>query len=235
MKSPPVLSIRHPIYLLGDHHGYIDNVFEALDENATRNAVLLHVGDGEEGIDFWQNHFELLNDEFAKRNLLYLSIRGNHCDPSLFDGRVDLPHFKLLPDYTRFTAGETSWLLVGGAISIDRQDREKGVDWWPEEKFLLRRELATPADVLVTHSGPRWIGPATSNDFVAIYAQGELETLGSDLIGELESERMLHEELFRLVCPKHWYLGHFHDSEVITHEGCVIRMLTMRELHQHIP
>jgi hypothetical protein len=235
MIAPPILPIRHPIYLLGDHHGYLDSIFDQLDEHAIRNAVILHVGDGKEGVTYWPEHFQIINDACAKRNLLYLGMRGNHCDPSFFNGSVDMHHFKLVQDYTRLSTVGQSWLLVGGATSMDRQDRERGVDWWPEEKFRLRRELATPADVLVTHSGPRWIGPATSNDFVAIYAQGELETCGNDLIGELETERMLHEELFRLVRPKHWYFGHFHDSDVITHEGCVIHMLNMHQLHRHIP
>lgn len=233
MKTRSVLPIHQPIYLLGDHHGYIDMLLDHVDENAIRNAVILHVGDGDEGISFWHEHFQVMNDEFAKRGLLYLGMRGNHCDPSLFDGSVDLSHFKLLPDYSRLDVGGSSWLLSGGAISIDRQDRECGLDWWPEEKFRLCRDLAGPADVLVTHSGPRWIGPATSNDFVDVYAQSESENNDTDLIGELETERMLHEELFRLVRPKHWYLGHFHDSAAVQYQGCEIRLLTMHEIHRH--
>jgi len=233
MQIPQILSIDRPIYLLGDHHGYIDEMFRKIEEQTIRDAVILHVGDGEEGISQWDEHFRVINDECAKKNLLYLGIRGNHCDPGYFDGRVDLPHFKLVPDYTRLIADGKSWLLAGGATSIDRIDREKGFSWWPEEKFRLCRELATPADVLVTHSGPNWIGPSTSNDFVAIYADEEMETTGTDLIAELETERMLHEELFRLVRPKHWYLGHFHDFAMIVHEGCTIRMLTMYEMHLH--
>lgn len=233
MEPPTNLSIHRPIYLLGDHHGYIDTVFDHVDDDAIRDAVILHVGDGDEGIAFRHEHFQLMNDEFAKRGLLYLGLRGNHCDPSFFDGSVNLPHFKLVADYTRLTVGGESWLLVGGAISIDRKDREKGTDWWPEERFCLRRDLATPTDVLVTHSGPRWIGPCSSNDFVNLYAKDELETIGSDLIGELETERVLHEELFRLVRPKYWYLGHFHDSQIVRHEDCMIRLLTMQELYRH--
>ena len=233
MKTPPIIPIHQPINVLGDHHGYIDMMFDHVDENAIRDAVILHVGDGEEGINFWHEHFQLFNDECAKRGLLYLGMRGNHCDPSFFDGSVDMPHFKLVPDYTRLAVDGKSWLLAGGATSIDRQDRKNGLDWWPEEKFRLRRDLAPPADVLVTHSGPRWIGPSSSNDFVDIYAQSESEMNDTDLIGELETERMLHEELFRLVRPKHWYLGHFHEPQVANHQGCVIRLLTMHEMQLH--
>lgn len=233
MLTPPTLTIDRPIHLLGDHHGYIEMCFEEIDETGVRDAVILHVGDGEEGISFWPEHFQELNDQCAKRNLLYLGMRGNHCDPSFFDGSVDFPNFKLVPDYTRLSASGESWLLIGGAISIDRLDREKDVDWWPTEKFQLRRDLLGPADVLVTHSGPSWIGPPSSNDFVDIYAQSEFEHTGADLITELETERMLHEEVFRIVRPRYWYLGHFHEPDVITREGCLTRMLTMREMHKH--
>lgn len=207
--------------------------FDEIDEKGIRNAVILHVGDGEEGITFWPEDFQAYSDEFAKRSILYLGMRGNHCDPKLFDGSIDFPNFKLVPDYTRLSVNEESWLLIGGAISIDRMDRTKGTDWWPGEKFQLRRELLAPADVLVTHSGPRWIGPTSSNDFVDLFAQCELDLTGADLIGELETERMLHEEVFRIVRPRHWYLGHFHQPDLITHEGCVIRVLTMHEMHRH--
>ena len=96
-------TINRPIYLLGDHHGYIEMCFDKIDEQGIRDAVILHVGDGEEGIDFWPEHFQVCNDEFAKRNILYLGMRGNHCDPSLFEGSIDLPNFKLVPDYTRLS------------------------------------------------------------------------------------------------------------------------------------
>jgi hypothetical protein len=44
--------------------------------------------------------------------------------------------------------------------------------------------------LLVTHSGPRWIGPPSSNDFVDIYAQGESEMCDTDLIALLLLEDM---------------------------------------------
>jgi len=230
--NPPTYEIDRPIYLLGDHHGYTGELFEAMAKQSVRNAAILHVGDGEEGISFGPRQFTELNEAFAKRNLLFLGIRGNHCDPNLFDGSIDLPYYKLVPDYTRLVANGQSWLLVGGAISIDRLDRVPGIEWWPNENFQLYRDFITPADVLVTHSGPSWCGPSTNNGFVRMFTERERRH-GSDLVGELDAERALHDELFALVRPKHWYLGHFHTSEVIRHEGCEIRILDINELRRH--
>lgn len=152
--KPPTYKIDRPIYLLGDHHGYTGEFFKAIAKQSVRDAVILHGGDGEEGISFGPRQFEELNAEFAKRNLLFLGMRGNHCDPNLFNGSIDLPHYRLVPDYTRLSINGQSWLLIGGAISIDRLDRVPGIEWWPGENFQLRRDLIGPADVLVTHSGP---------------------------------------------------------------------------------
>jgi len=231
--KPPTYQIDRPIYLLGDHHGFTGEIFDAIEKQNVRNAVILHVGDGEEGISFGPTQFLELDRWLSRRQILFLGMRGNHCDPNLFDGRIDLPHYKLVPDYTRLTVNGKSWLLIGGAISIDRLDRINGFNWWPQETFELRHELAGPADVLVSHSGPRWIGPSSSNHIVDLYARREDESTGSDLITELETERMLHEELFHLVRPKHWYLGHFHTSEVVRHQDCEIRILNINELHLH--
>lgn len=233
MKPPPIYRIDRPIYLLGDHHGFTGEVFQSIVKQSIRNAVILHVGDGEEGISFFPRQFEELNAAFAKHNLLFLGMRGNHCDPNFFDGKIDLPHYKLVPDYTRLFANGQSWLLIGGAISIDRFDRVPGIEWWPEEIFQVRSDLIAPADVLVTHSGPSWCGPRTGNGFVRLFVERERRH-GSDLIAELDAERALHEEAFALVRPHHWYLGHFYHSEEVVHDGCATRILDICELHKHV-
>ncbi len=236
MTPPPLppREINAPIYLLGDNHGYYEEVLDLITEKSIHDAVILHVGDGDEGCENWSaDHAHILNEHFAARSIEYLSIRGNHSDPALFDGSVNLSHFKLLPDYTRLCVNGQSWLLIGGAISINRMDLVPGVDWWPAERFKLRRELLEPADVLVTHSGPSWIGPPCRNDFVEIFASTEMDQLGRDLIDELEIERALHDEVFRVVHPSHWYLGHFHNSETKHHQSCHTRILDVCELHLH--
>jgi hypothetical protein len=232
MSAPLTLEINRPIYLLGDHHGYMGNVFDAITKRSVRDAVILHVGDGEEGVSFGPRQFEELNEKFAKLNLLFLGIRGNHCDPKLFDGSIDLPNFKLLPDYTRLSVNGKTWLLIGGAISIDRIERLPGMDWWEEEEFQLRPDLLAPADVLVTHSGPSWIGPQTSNGIVRMFADRESK-FNTDLIAQLDEERKLHEEAFAIVRPKRWYLGHFHICQSLVHEGCTTRILRICELLKH--
>ncbi len=227
--------IESPVYVLGDNHGFYAKIYEMLAERNLRNSVIIHVGDGDEGCEDWSDDGVLYaNSRFQEFNVEYLSIRGNHSNPALFDGRVNYSHFKLIPDYTQLLINGQRWLLVGGAISINRIDLIPGVDWWKDERFALRKELIASADVLVTHSGPSWIGPPCRNPFVQIFADSEMER-GIDLIDELEIERQLHDRLFDLVRPKSWYLGHFHQSETQSHKGCKARILGVCELHQHHP
>lgn len=231
---PPIYEIKQPIFIIGDHHGFTGEMFEAIEKQNVQDAVIVHVGDGEEGISFGPRQFEELNSWFAKRKILFLGIRGNHCDPNIFDGRVDLSHFKLVPDYTQLVTPSERWLLIGGAISIDRYERIPGFNWWPKETFSLRPELSDSCDVLVTHSGPSWIGPQKGKGMVRLFAD-TAESYGDDLIAELNAERIQHEELFRLVQPSRWYLGHFHRSEQVIHDGCTTRVLDICELIKHQP
>ena len=88
-----------PIYILGDHHGDYEAVFSILKERGISNTTVVHVGDGGEGFPDWSTATaETLNRRFAALEIDYLSIRGNHSDPAVFDGSVMLSNFKLLRD-----------------------------------------------------------------------------------------------------------------------------------------
>jgi UDP-2,3-diacylglucosamine pyrophosphatase LpxH len=225
-----------PTYLLGDHHSNYDDLIRALLRRGLRHCRIIHVGDGEEGYpDSWDSETaEQLDNAFASLEIEYLSIRGNHSNPHVFDGSVMLPNFKLLPDYTRLEIDGESWLFVGGAISINRLDRIPNETWWPEEEMVLREELSAKADVLVTHTGPTSSVPPVSN-FLLEYIHAE-EQFGCDtLYDELCNEATSHDRLFQIVRPRNWYHGHFHRSATHQLDGCTIRQLDVAELVRHTP
>lgn len=128
-----------PTYLLGDHHSNYDDLIRALLRKGLRDCRIIHVGDGEEGYpEYWDSETpEHLYKAFASIEIEYLSIRGNHSNPNVFDGSINLPNFKLLPDYTRLEINGESWLFVGGAVSINRLDREQEKTWWLAEEMIL--------------------------------------------------------------------------------------------------
>jgi UDP-2,3-diacylglucosamine pyrophosphatase LpxH len=223
-----------PTYLLGDHHSNYDDLIRVLLRRGMRGVRIIHVGDGEEGYpDSWDSETpEQLDNAFASLEIEYLSIRGNHSNPHVFDGSVMLPNFKLLPDYTRLEIDGESWLFVGGAISINRLDRIPNETWWPEEEMVLREELSAKADVLVTHTGPTLSAPPW-NDFVDSYAQAEAAIGEKTLRRELRDESARHDHLYELVKPRQWYHGHYHHSATRSVDGCTIRQLDLAELVRH--
>lgn len=223
-------------FILGDNHGDYDTLFEILDSRNIRDAIVIHVGDGHEGFAECGNEIlKSLNQEFASRNIEYLSIRGNHCNPTYFEGQHLYSHLKLLPDYSCKTINGENWLFAGGAVSVNRIDKIGTGQWWSHEDFRLDEAKAGPADVLVTHSGPSWIGPGCSSPLIKAFVRAEEEFGTSSLIVDLKEERRRHDELFRLVRPKTWYLGHFHERTEKTRSGCRTRIVDCLELIRHSP
>lgn len=223
-------------YILGDHHSNYDDLIRALLRRGLRGVRLIHVGDGMEGYpQYWdEGTIEELDNAFASLDIEYLSIRGNHSNPHVFDGGVNLPNFKLISDYTRMEIDGENWLFVGGAISIDRLNRIPNETWWLEEEMILDESRAKPANVLVTHTGPSWTVPPRS-DLVDFYAAAEAAIGTVSLHRELRDEATRHDRLFELVKPQQWYHGHHHRSATHRVDGCTIRELDVGELVRHTP
>lgn len=223
-----------PTYLLGDHHSNYNDLIRALLRRGLRQCRIIHVGDGEEGYPgSWDSETpEYLDNAFASLEIEYLSIRGNHSNPHVFDGSINMSNFKLLPDYARMEIDEETWLFVGGAISIDRINRIPGETWWIAEDMILDETRAQPADVLVTHTSPSWTLPPRS-DLVDYYAAAEADIGTTSLKRELLDEAARHDRLFELVRPRIWYHGHHHRSATLQVDGCTIRQLGIAELVMH--
>lgn len=216
-----------PIYLLGDHHGDYCSLFEKLDRFDITNIYILHVGDGGEGFkpeDEEKVRNQNLNTEFAKRDICYLSIRGNHSNPLYFDGRVTLSNFKLIQDYTVLQHCEKSILCVGGAVSIDRCVRIEGISWWKDENIILQLDKVPHVDVIVTHSTPTWNGPTSLARIMNwIRRDPQLET-------DCAEERQKVNQLIEASTAKKHFCGHMHMHSTSEHNGCTSRIIDILEL-----
>ena len=218
------------ILIHGDNHGSWDRLFKKIEDADITDCVLIGVGDT--GIGFKTNEkqlreIEFLNNRFKKRNIKYMTIRGNHCDPTYFFGTVKLSNFELIPDYTyRELNGET-FLFVGGAISIDRKMRTLNSTYWRDEVFVLKPELVKKCDVLITHSVPTWNGPFSK--------QGLESWCIKDvhLWDDCKKERRDHNKLLDLCNPKYHYAGHMHMSSIVSNNGRVSRILNIDEIVEH--
>ena len=222
--------MNNTIYIIGDHHGNYNSVLHNLDQHGIKDCLLIHVGDGGEGFLSHEDQlkaFNILNAEFERRGIEYMSIRGNHSDPDYFDGSINLSHFKLLPDYSREIINGEEFLFVGGAISIDRRIRCINKSYWAGEPFTLKPELAGKCDVLITHSAPIWLGDYTKS--------GIIEWCEKDktLWDECVRERIDIDELTKLCKPSRLYCGHFHESHFCDMRDCYGRILAIEEITEH--
>lgn len=219
--------------ILGDSHGSWVPLKHKIERIDIRDCYLIHVGDV--GVGFgWSfekefEWFQEMNEWFKDRNIEFLAIRGNHDDDTFFDGRVDLSNFKLLKDYTHLIINDELYLFVGGAISVDRSQRTLGRDYWLGEGFKLdATKIPENVDVLITHTGPSWIGPGSDNGFVV-----QFFSVDKLLKQELDIERGDMDKLYDLTKPKYWYLGHFHRYQTVKTSECTTVILDCNQIILH--
>jgi hypothetical protein len=221
---------RQRVIICGDHHGNYNRVFDKIYKNQIENCLLIHVGDGGEGFqprDKQLETFNVLNEKFGSIGIEYMSIRGNHSDPSYFDGSINLSHFKLLPDYHTETINDEKFLFVGGAVSIDRSHRKQGLSYWSDELFVLKPELVQKCDVLITHSVPSWNGPNNKSGIESWCSKDPT------LWGDCVKERKDHDRLIELCKPSKAYHGHLHSSHWADFAGCYSTILAIEEMKEH--
>ena len=116
------------ILVLGDIHGNFNYLKNQIIQKRISDCTIIQVGDFGIGFTHRDNDIatlESLNDFLIGHSITMLSIRGNHDDPSFFDGSVNYSNLKLIKDYTSLEIEGNGYLFIGGAISVDRTERIK--------------------------------------------------------------------------------------------------------------
>ena len=212
--------IKGDVFILGDIHGRWRTLFYEINrQSALRDCAIICVGDV--GIGYNNNTFEeeashrAYNDFFKERNITFYCIRGNHDNPRYFTdwNKIELSNFKLLHDYSRLIVNDQNWLLVGGAISVDRTfsiERDKKsrghTSYWRDETFNLDLSKIgnENVDVLITHLPPTWNGPSDKSN-IENYCKND-----KSVWPELVQERKNLDILIEATVPTSHYCGHFH-------------------------
>lgn len=219
--------MEHPLYpggdapaliaLLGDTHGELTAVRRAADKAMGHTSLIVQLGDfgfwpGADGAAFLDKATRWLD----RRDMTLCWIDGNH---DWHDRLDELPidpdtglrqitdHIWHLPRGYRWDWNGTTWLALGGAVSVDQDHRTPGRSWWTQEAVTdddVDRARAAPADVQLTHDVP--VGVPTI-DWAAMQSTS------------LWPRRVLHEahvnrERLRTVTdhvrPDHLWHGHWH-------------------------
>ena len=206
----------------GDVHGEADVIPNYIRDHELEKCAVFQLGDF--GVGFAPRRkdarwLKYMNDRMKNSDSDLFVLRGNHDDPSYFNGNTNLSNLHLLKDYTVTTINST-WnvLCVGGAISIDRTNRPgylhgQGGGYWKNENIYLDEEKANKLrdiDIVCTHSAPNFCMPLTKGGLEEWkIADPALET---DVALERHQLSMLYEILSENNNISEWYYGHFHND-----------------------
>lgn len=207
--------------MAGDWHGNWQQAERVLDFGHRQGIkVIVQLGD----FGIWENDKPYLNkmqDKLSEYDQILYFLDGNHEDfPRLYakklldDGtRPVRDRIIHLPRGFRFTWGGISFLILGGAASIDRKFRTEGRNWWPEE-LLTDADIAKAlsggvADVMLTHDSPH-SAPNTVTDSVS----GQLQAMryfGKENVQSCRDHQKRLQQVTDAVVPRLIFHGHYHE------------------------
>ena len=220
------------ILALGDTHS-IDVVSTVINGYNISNCILIHVGDigiGFAHIEKDTSKLNWLNNLCVEKNIKFLGLRGNHDSPNYFhpDHQINktLSNVELVEDYSIKTINDKKFLFAGGAVSIDRQYRTEGKDYWRGEKFVLPDNLETleQCDVLISHTCTVKTQPYGFDNIKGWFKNDP--KLKDDLI----KERKDISTLVKQVNPSINVFGHYHTVIAERIDGIFYRGLDINEI-----
>lgn len=212
------------VAVAGDWHGNKSWAVAAIGQAHMLNAdVILHVGDfgywpGERG----KPYFATLQDKLEKYDLQLYWLDGNHENHDHLAemtqgslelttmGKYDRLHY--MPRGFRWEWWGKTFMAVGGAVSVDKEWRTEGRDWWPAE--ILTEDQITYAcrepkvDVILAHDCPHGvdipgIGPKTKQ-------RPNENSWPPHVLAEAEAHRKQMRRIWEAHQPRLWVHGHYH-------------------------
>jgi hypothetical protein len=224
-----------PLIFLGDNHGAWNSLLFDIDQKKIDNVYLISVGDlgvgfGSSKKEHRDKLYNTLNSMFKERNINFYGIRGNHDNPKYFKGedRIQMSNFELIEDYSVFQYGDKKIQFIGGAISIDRTGRTVDLSYWEDEGVVFDKDKLQKVDILVTHTAPSWCSPQSFNEMVYGWARED-----AFLIEDLNDERAVMDEIFKICRPSFHFYGHFHHSWMELVNCCKHKLLDIDEFYEY--
>lgn len=161
-----------------------------------------------------QTYLEALTEKLEEVNAELWFTDGNHEDhPYLHELAAKgepseygwiAPRIRWLNRGLRWDWHGKTWLAVGGAVSVDKFQRTKGVSWFPEETITDEQEALIiaggPADVILSHDAP-------SSEPLNLLPPPDMWL---PMIPAAEEHRERLERICAQVKPLHIFHGHYH-------------------------
>ena len=198
------------------------------------NTTIIVCGDCGIGFNKEQYYIDLFNkynETFSQSNTMILFVRGNHDDPSYFDGeKINFSHIKAIPDYSIVKTLDNTTLCVGGAISIDRIWRKQQENiinkykknnkkklYWENENCEYNEAALNEIidnkisiDSIISHSSPKFAQPQLKPNADKWFK------IDKNLKQDIHQERKILENIYNFLTSKNvklkfWCHGHYHE------------------------
>lgn len=229
------------IYITGDPHGDIHPLKALCKEiSPKKDDVIIVLG------DFGANYFFNYRDEQFKKSVEKLGveffiIRGNHeanpaninsfIEVELYGGKgfiePDYPDIFYAKDGEIYTIENHTFLVLGGAYSVDKYYRlKRGWSWFSDEQITKEEQIAfmeklpsiEKVDFVLSHTAP--FSQVPTFLFLNQVDQSTVDSSMELFLDEVEKNLNYH----------HWFFGHYHDNYAMTdkislifHDYLVIR------------
>lgn len=208
------------IAIAGDWHGrtrWMSVAIPSIRRAAPHVRTLLHLG------DLWTDQKTLDTiDHFAEHAGIerVLLTGGNHdrwaeLNDALAEADGEPARLSktvyVLPRPHRFEIGGRSFLSLGGATSIDREEGIEGRDWWREEAIgdeMVEEAIAGGhAEIMLTHESPEQTPVRAVR---RVLDQNRLKLSQANLALSAASRQQV-ERVWSAVRPKMLFHGHIHE------------------------
>jgi predicted phosphodiesterase len=213
------------VLFVGDIHGNFDVIPNFIKTFELDNCAVFQLGDFGVGFEDEikeQRRLKYLNDRMKVSNSKLFAIRGNHDDPKYFDGNNMFENLELLKDYSVVNINGWNILGIGGAVSIDRIQRNgygyhsngsEGRSWWKDEVVVLDHEKLkdlNDIDIIITHTAPSFCSPILKDNLRMWF------NYDPPLENDVNVERQTMTEIYDILKENNniseWYYGHFHGT-----------------------
>lgn len=195
--------------VIGDVHGDFNRLKWYLNE--LEPDLCISTGDW----GYWPRYLKF-EDSWRTNKIPIYFCEGNHEDyfalESLETNEVADNIFYMKRGSTLKLPDGRKALFFGGALSIDRNNRTLGFDYFPQEIITLGNLYSLPdnveADIIISHTCPN-------------YFDLEIDKW------EQDPSQVILDQLFDLVRPKKWFFSHWHKHLEGKYKGCEWHLLNM--------
>lgn len=213
-----------------------------------RDSIVFVAGDCGFGFNKEKYYLDILeryNKILGYNNAVVIFVRGNHDDPSYFDGeRINFSNIKAVPDYSIIEIKDKTILCVGGAISTDRtwrSEQEKRINrfssskvkrlYWDGEAPVFDGDKLNEVvnntekiDYIISHTAPSFASPVEHSGIQ------EWSEKDPNLKKDVSNERLVMDKIFEFLRdnnrkPSYWAYGHFDIGLIEKRSETIFRAL----------